>query len=82
MSVIGAFKTTGNSKKYEPKFDVSDLQVGKSELYKVMTGIPSLYSEPARSAQLTKKSQLFWLANGSLKKYVLYFFHVKQFAIV
>jgi hypothetical protein len=42
--------------------------------------IPALFSVLARSAQLTKKGRLFWLTNGSLKN--VYFFQVKQFALV
>jgi hypothetical protein len=45
-------------------------------------GIPALFSEPARSAQLTKKSLLFRLPNGSEKNVYFVFFQVKQFAIV
>ena len=32
-------------------------------------GISVLFREPARLTQLTEKSRLFWLTNGSLKHY-------------
>ena len=39
-------------------------------LWEIVMGIPALFSEPARSAQLTKKKQIFWHVSLNL----LFFF--------